>query len=1152
MGGVSQPGTLSGRRITAVLTALFSSAIPAHADGLDQVRDFNIEEQALDSALIEFSEQAGVQLMVPTELVVGLRSPSIAGQYATDNALVALLDGSELTFQTIGNDTVALQATDERGASDSKNLIPTPMLMAQSQTRSTSTTAIRSEEGGTSVVTGRVTDARTGANLKGAKVTIEETGQWTSTGDLGRFRFASVPQGEFTLIVSFLGYAGQSIVIGVRGDSVSQDFALRGGDEIEEIVVFGTRSARAIALNQQWTAQNNSTVISSDHLGQFSSTNLPDALRRVPGVSFIQNVRTGEAQDIAIRGLTRDLNSVQLNGITVPGNGGTRFADISTVLTDSIESVTVSKSLLPSQETNGTGGLVEIVTKSPLDRPDYFYQFGYENAQGTDDIVNTNYFTAIASRKFLESKNLGLSVSAQYSDDEISGSSYGGSAILNPYFPEGISNESQIDPRLPFPFLGGTDAMLVNGYSASNLESERENLNVNVAAAYHPSDDTTIRLDYSLVDSDAISTSSEVTFFSGLQYRDRPVAALDGAIRTAADWTGFFNQTRQLNISPIESKTHALTLQTDTHFGAWELRGLAGFSQRESNGNGSFTATFGHDNRFPDATLFTPEIVDSIEGIVLSPNDQISGIPLFSEAGLAEYADSERLALSSAVFNFNDGKDTRLHLEGDVRIQEPWPFVNYIAIGVDIEDARFESNNDAKDVLGASTLAAANLPTSYDAFSGPNSFRPFPISPAGAAAGYRDFVEDNAGSGGVFTISDFLRNPLERETYTDELTIDYFLEASIKWRTFELIAGVRVATTELEAGTPTTVRAFGPGFVPLTELNERLTRITIGEADQTSYLPRVLLNYRPNDKTVVRAAYYRTASRPALGGLGALADYILVLDPVFGDGTQNLALFELSNPNLLPTETDNFDLGIEHYFQNGGIVKASLFFKSIENLGETVTTENSSDVDSLTNLPDDPVFDDILENPQNYVIELSRPQNNNSTATVWGGELEYEQQLTMLPGAWGGLGVFGNVAYTESEKDATLVFLGEEVIQTDVPFNSQPRYSGTLGITYNYANIDANIGYSFQGRTFNGNRNFGLDQYTSSFDTLDFRVEYRQDTNFGNWRVFVEGSDMLRDSGEPNINSELGGADGVPTIRFPGGGFFGGRTIRLGALLTFN
>ena len=115
MGGVSQPGTLSGRRTTAVLVVLLSSAIPAHADGLDQVRDFNIEEQALDTALIEFSEQAGVQLMVPTELVVGLRSPSIAGQYATDNALVALLDGSELTFQTIGDDTVTLQAADQGG-----------------------------------------------------------------------------------------------------------------------------------------------------------------------------------------------------------------------------------------------------------------------------------------------------------------------------------------------------------------------------------------------------------------------------------------------------------------------------------------------------------------------------------------------------------------------------------------------------------------------------------------------------------------------------------------------------------------------------------------------------------------------------------------------------------------------------------------------------------------------------------------------------------------------------------------------------------------------------------------------------------------------------------------------------------------------------
>ena len=120
-----------GRCTTAISIVLFSTAVSVHADGFDQVRDFNIEEQALDTALIEFSEQAGVQLMVPTELVAGLRSPSIAGKYAPDNALAALLDGSELTFQTIGDDTVTLSKVDERTAPGKHRPTPSPMLMAQ-------------------------------------------------------------------------------------------------------------------------------------------------------------------------------------------------------------------------------------------------------------------------------------------------------------------------------------------------------------------------------------------------------------------------------------------------------------------------------------------------------------------------------------------------------------------------------------------------------------------------------------------------------------------------------------------------------------------------------------------------------------------------------------------------------------------------------------------------------------------------------------------------------------------------------------------------------------------------------------------------------------------------------------------------------------
>src|SRR3546814_11174066 len=101
-----------------------------------------------------------------------------------------------------------------------------------------------------------------------------------------------------------------------------------GSNAAGEIVVFGSRSARANALNLQRTAENSSDVVSVDDLGNFTGTTISEALRRVPGVSFQRDGLTGDGTNIMIRGLDPDMNAVKLNGLNLPvGNGVGRPAD---------------------------------------------------------------------------------------------------------------------------------------------------------------------------------------------------------------------------------------------------------------------------------------------------------------------------------------------------------------------------------------------------------------------------------------------------------------------------------------------------------------------------------------------------------------------------------------------------------------------------------------------------------------------------------------------------------------------------------------------------------------------------------------------------------------------------------------------------------
>lgn len=114
--------------------------------------DLEIESQPLAKALKAFAEQSGLQVVYYSELADGEESPEVSGTMTADQAMTQLLASTDLTFDTMGEDTVvvetvAIGVADERGASDPKNLNPQPVLMAQNQTsqRTQTTTSDRSD-----------------------------------------------------------------------------------------------------------------------------------------------------------------------------------------------------------------------------------------------------------------------------------------------------------------------------------------------------------------------------------------------------------------------------------------------------------------------------------------------------------------------------------------------------------------------------------------------------------------------------------------------------------------------------------------------------------------------------------------------------------------------------------------------------------------------------------------------------------------------------------------------------------------------------------------------------------------------------------------------------------------------------------------------
>ena len=66
----------------------------------------------MDAALIEFSEQADIQLMIATELVEDLKSGGVRGRYLPEEALRVLIAGTGLTFHAVGKNAIAVVRDD--------------------------------------------------------------------------------------------------------------------------------------------------------------------------------------------------------------------------------------------------------------------------------------------------------------------------------------------------------------------------------------------------------------------------------------------------------------------------------------------------------------------------------------------------------------------------------------------------------------------------------------------------------------------------------------------------------------------------------------------------------------------------------------------------------------------------------------------------------------------------------------------------------------------------------------------------------------------------------------------------------------------------------------------------------------------------------
>ena len=97
------------RPIKALIVAIAVFWGSAAAQQMTDVVDFEIPEQTVASALLSFSEQADLQIIVDATMVEGLRSAAVSGSMQPNDALETLLEQTGLGYEYSSTRTVTIQ-----------------------------------------------------------------------------------------------------------------------------------------------------------------------------------------------------------------------------------------------------------------------------------------------------------------------------------------------------------------------------------------------------------------------------------------------------------------------------------------------------------------------------------------------------------------------------------------------------------------------------------------------------------------------------------------------------------------------------------------------------------------------------------------------------------------------------------------------------------------------------------------------------------------------------------------------------------------------------------------------------------------------------------------------------------------------------------
>ena len=926
----------------------------------------------------------------------------------------------------------------------------------------------------------------------------------------------------------FLLSAGLSaLMLGGAGYAQSADDD--GVRELEAVTVTGIRGSLDRALAVKENADVIVDAISAEELGKFPDQNVAESLQRVTGVAITRS-RGGEGQFVTVRGLGQEFNTLTYNGRELATENPGREFSFDVIPSELISAAQVFKTTTAAQTDGSIGGLVNIETARALSNP--------------------GFHIAASAATQLESLNddfgfKGALVASQtFANDTIG--VIGSISFQERNFRTDTAESIFIDESTDFNGDGTNDRL--NSFNLNVNNEDRERLGATLAVEYEPNDSTSVTFDFLYTSFESPSLSTSIAYFPSPGVVSSSVVDANNDVVTQTTTFDPANPTS----SVFDNVARRAETDTDTfQIGAnWEQRFG---SNLKTELDVSYSRADGVRDNIGSANGSGSFFVVSFRGLDFTqtanggpvPDAEFAVRPTLTSAPIT---DLTQLATGDARLHFsrntsNEIEDEVFTIRGDLdwefsdnaTFRTGFDFINREKTNELFDNSATQCGDTSIDIpsLGtnsficdrsigfADVLPAGQLANLFTVFNGStegflsstdaNIQRDFLIPDIdvveaaflalGQLQGQRTNPDGSITTGtvaelsGVESFLDASLNALNSSVIEENVISAYFQgdwEGSVGSIPFTANAGVRFAYTDVSsagaiAELASIVIDSASGNNTITPGDPTPVEVS---SDYFDVLPSFNIAFDLQENLKLRGGFSRSIARPTFADLS----------PNFTVTSINLGQEAATggNPNLEAVRSNNVDVSLEWYGDNGLSLSAAGFYKDIDdfiqnfNFDQTITIPES--VDQASNAP---------LGPQDVTFQVSGPANSDA-AEVYGIELAAQYILGSEFGALDGFGVASNITLADSSSTLGGVTARLENISD---------FSANVSVFYENHGVQGRVSLNhrsdFLAQT---NGEGGFRNIVDDFTQIDLQLAYNLGQFVGHdFSVFVEGINITNE-----------------------------------------